>query len=77
LPIEFGFSLASSASCCARLASAIWRLGLTGCTLDFEEGRPGGDLLAVLVADLVQKTLHPRHQIDLVERGRVAREFKV
>jgi hypothetical protein len=50
---------------------------LIGRALDLEQGRAGCHPVAVLVADLLEKPLHARHEVDLVEGRRVARQLEV
>ena len=55
----------------------LFELRLVLITLDAEELRPFLGRRAVLVVDRAEVTLHPRHQIDGIERRRVAGEFEV
>src|SRR5262249_25862937 len=76
-PIEVGFGLLHRRLRADFRSLRLLELQLVGLGLDREQRRASLDEGAVLVIDRGEEALHPRHQVDLLDRRGVAGRFQV
>ena len=77
LPVELGLGLDQIGLRRLQRSLCLLQLCLIGRRLDDEQRVGQFGLGAILVVDLLEVTLHPRFEIDLIVRDRVAGDFEV